>query len=240
MPKHEVPFKLIDFVAKTGFITKDLWRKYFFTGGNERWMHQSWTNLHEHEYLKPHPEPALKDVSVLDLKSPKNKFLWEGKPVKHVYASHINHDVHLYEGLLKLERSNSIDDWETEAQMKSRLGEHFYRNGFSGETVKFPDVLVYLPEMELPWAIEMEMTRKNNKRYERTMNAYSMRKDIGGVAFICRTSSIEKALFDAKSKTPFGDTKFDRMSLDLWDAKPEALTNHLKKYLCTDPTSNAG
>ncbi len=125
MPKHEVPQKLIDYVAKTGFITKDLWRKHFFTGGSDRWFYQSWVNLHENGYLKPHPEPALKDVSVLNLKSPDMKIWLSGKPVKHVYAGYINHDSHLYDGLLELEKLNAISAWETEAQLKSRLGEHF-------------------------------------------------------------------------------------------------------------------
>lgn len=239
MPKHEVPIKLIDFVAKTGFITKDLWRKYFFTGGNDRWMHQSWTNLHENEYLKPHPEPALKDVSVLNLKSRNLKFLLEGKPVKHVYANHINHDVHLYDGLLTMERDKFVSSWETEAQIKSRLGQVFYHNGYSGVTVKFPDAIIDLPNGKLPWAVEMEMTLKNKRRYERTMDAYNSRRDLAGVLFICRQKSMMDALSRAKRAVYYTGSEILFMDLDIWQERPETCVKYMVKELCTPPATSA-
>jgi hypothetical protein len=56
---------------------------------------------------------------------------------------------------LKLENAQAIDCWETESQIKRRPGVHFYLNGFSGESVKYPDALVYIPLVGLPWALEM-------------------------------------------------------------------------------------
>lgn len=236
MPKHEVPQALIDYVAKTGFITKELWRKYFFAGGSDRWFYQSWTNLHENQYLKPHPEPALKDVSVLNLKNPGMKNLLDGKPVKHVYAGYINHDSHLYDGLLELEKQKAIEHWETEAQLKSRMGEYFYSNGFTGETVKFPDALAYISEIKWPWAVEMEMSVKNKRRYERTLDAYNMRKDISGVLFIFRDKAVMEGLQRAHQATYYNGPKIIFMELEKWKRDPVSFVTYVKNELCT-PTS---
>lgn len=141
MSKNQVLLELINFIAKSGFITRDSWRKHFYTGGNDRWMYQSWKNLHLNGYSIPHPNANLKDVSVLNIKNRDLKPFLEGKPVKHVYADYIPHDTNLYEGLLDLEKKKLVEHWETEGQIKSRLGQKFGRYRFNNEKVKFPYAL---------------------------------------------------------------------------------------------------
>ena len=142
MPKQNVPLELINFVAKTGFITKELWRKYFFKNKDGRWMYQSWKNLELRGYFIPHPYPIINDVLVLNTKNPKLKALIYGKPVKHVFPTYIMHDSELYNGLLDVEEKKLIQNWETEPQMKSRLGIEFGYRGYEDQKVKFPDALV--------------------------------------------------------------------------------------------------
>ncbi|MBX3018540.1 MAG: hypothetical protein KF767_11665 [Bdellovibrionaceae bacterium] len=241
MPKHERPTELLNFVAKTGFITRDLWLEFFFKGGSERWAYQSWRNLHDAGYLTPHPTGCLKDVSILDLKRcPRGEWFY-GKPVKPTFIDFIEHDLHLYRGILHLERCGLVRFWETEGKIKSRLGQEFGYNPHEYKNAKYPDVLVDLPNADRPWAVEMELSRKSTERYCRAMNAYASMKDVGGVVFVHKKDVIKNAILRAIKTTyfPLDETPVAFISLENWQTTPSQSFRNVVGPLCRHPANAA-
>ena len=239
MPKQNVPLELINFVAKTGFITKELWRKYFFKNKDGRWMYQSWKNLELRGYFIPHPYPIISDVLVLNTKNPKLKALIYGKPVKHVFPTYIMHDSELYSGLLDLEEKKLIENWETEPQMKSRLGIEFGYRGYEDQKVKFPDALVDVLGIDLPWAFEMELTIKSKQRYEKAMNAYSARNDLAGVFIIYKHQSIFESISRAMKSTYYNGPKVKCVTLESWRKNPKGCIDFLCESLSSSTATSA-
>lgn len=241
MPKHERPTELLNFVAKTGFITRDLWLEFFFKGGNERWAYQSWRNLHAAGYLAPHPTACLKDVSILDLNNcPRGEWFY-GKPVRPTFIDFIEHDIQLYRGILRLERDGLVSFWETEGKIKSRLGQEFGYKPHEAKNMKYPDALADLPNVDRPWAIEMELSRKSTTRYCRAMNAYAGTKDIGGVVFVHKNNVIRNAIQRAIKETyfPLDEIPVAFIPLENWQKTPSRSFREVVERLCKCPANAA-
>ncbi len=91
----------------------------------------------------------------------------------------------------------------------------------------------------MPWAVEMELSVKNKRRYERTLDAYNSRKDIGGVLFIFKDKAVIAVLHRAQVATVYRGPKLLFMDLQTWKEQPMAFVEYIKNELCSSTSPSA-
>ncbi|HAR43297.1 MAG TPA: hypothetical protein DCS07_11825 [Bdellovibrionales bacterium] len=217
------PKGVIEFVAKTGFVSKEMWEQFFFMGGKSRWKHQAWADLTKRGYLVRHSNKRLKNIYVLNRHNRVVAEVLSHRAAKPPMAAQIEHDEVLGEGLLMAERGQIISSWRAEPELKAYSG-IAHRIETQGELIKYPDALVQFvksPEGS-PVAVELEMTLKNRTRYDQTMGAYAGMRDVVGVLFICKAPVIERALREAVKRTyfPTEEIKLVFVPLQEWQVNP--------------------
>ena len=219
------PKELIEFVAKTGFITKETWVKYFFAGRKPRWTHQAWADLARRGYLMPHPYPRIENIYVLNRLNRLVRDFVHGQAARPPAVPQIDHDEILNHGLLRAERSELISQWISEPELKAMGGrEHQIKR--AGRITKYPDAIVYLPRTigdmpiagDKPIAIELELTLKSRRRYRQIMAAYGCMNHIRAVLFVTKAPVIERAIKENVIKTyfPTDQIKLGFMRLADW------------------------
>ena len=238
MPIHEPPKKLIRFLGKTGFISRELWEEFFFLRGKERWRRIAWNNLLAHRYCVPHPERHLRNVYVLNRHNPVVRQLVTGRMVSPQRATYFEHDETLYRGLLMAEQSGFISDWMAEPELKAAKGST-YRIESTNGSAKYPDALVFPAWVtnSKPIAIECELTLKAPKRYEQIMAAYAAMKDLGTILFVTDHAAVERSVRRAMEEHRYGkgSPAVEFYSVEAW-------TNDSKKLfetLCRSRTASA-
>jgi len=114
--RHESPDCLIRFVAKTGFITKTLWKDFFFKGGTVQWQNISWNNLIKRKYFKRHASSRYQDILILRKDSVLLRDRLLSVPVSVPHTSQVAHDENLLRGLLQLLKGRPNLNWQTQKQ----------------------------------------------------------------------------------------------------------------------------
>ncbi len=200
---HKPPLDLVRFLAKTGFITHDLWRRYFCTAQSSSWMRRLKKDFIRRGYVKAHPNRYYQSVYLLNTGGDVIRSM-KLDPASPPPIAQIEHDETLADGILSLERSGLMSFWQTESELK-KLGANDYRIETQGQLIKYPDLLIYTRE-PLPnciLAIELERTLKSRRRYIQLLGAYASMKRINGLLYVAENPSIERTIREVMQETYF-------------------------------------
>lgn len=195
MVSRYFPKDLVMYVSKTGFISKDTWKEFFFPGGSIRWKNAFWVSLVERGYFLRHPNRRLQDIYLLNRSNREVIEFMQGRCVRPPFLSQMNHDEILFRGILSLSKSGLVANWITEPELKS-----FEQNSFKiesqGQGIKYPDAILKFrgDTKDLKVALEMEITQKERKRYIQITSAYSSMRSLDCVIFIVGTKAIREVI----------------------------------------------
>lgn len=199
MSNETIPFQAIRLAAKTGFITKGLWKNYIATGSSKTWMYYSWRFMERRKYFQKHPDVRYQDVLILNTKSLRTRVALQlaeiGRPVSPPFSKNIRHDEILLSGILQLENQNLLDGWTSEAELKS-LKPVYFRTNSDGDLPKYPDAVlrVLCPESFKMVAVELEMTAKSRQRYLQILANYMKMAGVDYVLFVVGNDSIRRTI----------------------------------------------
>ena len=187
--------QLIRAVAKTGFITKNQWRKYFFTGGVKSWRNKSWSELTQRKLFQSYSPSHTSSVLTLNKRSKIVQAVLGTAPVNPPFIANLPHDEILMNGLFALDRNSAVKDWKTEAELKQFSPANF-RIESQGQMIKFPDAVLTVSENENQKivAVELERTQKAKKRYVQILSCYAAMSGVDVIAWITSHSSIFELL----------------------------------------------
>lgn len=223
MAKGEILKRPLEVIAKSGFLTKELWREFMFRGNTQRGANWSWAKLRESGYFKPHPNPRIKDVLVLNRLNRGVMARLGGEAASPPHEGLFLHDEILLHGILKTESHGFLDHWFLEAELKV-LGSDTFRITSAGNHIKFPDaILAFNTSVEsIHVAIELELTMKDQKRYGQIMSSYSHMKGVHLVLFITKNRAVEEAINRAMREAyyPAHGVPVGFMSLTEWNEDP--------------------
>jgi hypothetical protein len=222
MRPQNLPEAEIRFAAKTGFLSRSLWEE-FFAKGSGRWRREQWRFLKERGYFFRYPSLLSHSVLVLNRKSLLVKALVGEDISTHPFVAQIEHDVCVAKILLSLARSPNVMGYQFEAEMKRR---EWVEKGLhrGSEKSKFPDGILEIagPKGAMRIALEVETSRKDQKRYRQILATYSARKDLSRVLFLARSKSIFNCLKTAMQETVYPDWErpIGFCDLDAWLKNP--------------------
>lgn len=179
------PMKAIQFAAKMGFITKDIWRNHLGSG-KYSWNQEQWAELTKRGYFVPHPYPYARDVLIFNPLLKGTPLFERLTPVKHPYAWQIVHDEVLAKIIIEIKKSMMVSKWMCEAELE-RDGALEFCLKKESKQLKYPDAIIELKTANQNFriALEVERTRKSLKRYRSTAFAYSDKSNISLIIFIC-------------------------------------------------------
>lgn len=214
----------IRLAAKSGFLTKRIWRDFFGAGGT-RWQNLVWQGFLEKELFRKHPSKYATDVLILNSKNNFVHSLVGEELSSPPYISQMDHDETMMRGLLGLHRGNLIDGFRFEQELKRESGVRYVGGGYTG-AVKFPDAVIRLarPDKCKVLALELELSRKTPKRYRQTMDALVALKGIDRVVFVTRTEVITAAIQRAMRDNyyPYWERPIGFARLTDWKENPVA------------------
>lgn len=238
MAFHRPPETLIRFVAKTGFISRELWQTFFAGDGQPRWLHKMWEDLRLRGYFNSFPEKRIKNVYVLNRGNRVVRDLLHAAPIASPRAVHLEHDEILYQGVLLSAQGGLLVDWKSEPELKA-MGQGTFKTESANGSLKYPDALFHLRSSETSkkFAVECELTQKSSKRYGQIMGAYAGMKDLSGVLYVAKNQTIIDSIRRAMSENFYpakaGPVVFT--SVDEW--KRDAV--RIVKELCINSASSA-
>ena len=204
--KTWVPKDEIAFAAKFGFLTRDLWLRFFETGGRTS-QYVRWNRLTERQFFNAHPAARSGEVLVLN-RANSWKFCF-GDPVNPPPLAQLRHDELAASGALRLERGGLVSGVHSEAELKRT--EFDWHNSL----LKFPDLLVQVADHKI--AIELELTQKSRDRYRKLGESFLRRSDLRYIIVVVPNKAIMNAIVRA-----FGDveTEIGFMKLECWQKDP--------------------
>lgn len=222
MRKMNVPEREIRFAAKTGFLSKRLWAE-FFIEGTPSWNRRLWKQFVSRGFFRPHPSTLARDVLVLNRKSPVVMSIVGDEISSAPYVSQLEHDEMAAHILLELMRAGIVQSFITEAEQK-RIPNGERRISGYAERLKYPDAIVTIggPSATIRVALELELSRKDPKRYRQCLDTYAARCDVNRVIFIARPGVIFESLKRAMRETYYPDWErpIGFGQLDEWKQNP--------------------
>jgi len=192
--KPIMPEAEIRFAAKTGFLTKPLWRE-FFAEGKPRWQRETWRLLLARGFFCQHPSRRAIDVLVPNPRCKDVINLVGGHLAAPPFVAQLDHDEIMARSLLRLSKANALASYQTEAELK-KLSPLVRRRYSADENEKFPDALVEM-KSSLRLALELELTLKSRRRYLHILRTYRMREDFDKIIFIVRSQNIFESITQA-------------------------------------------
>lgn len=217
-----VPEREIRFAAKTGFLSKRLWEA-FFAGGTPSWNRRLWKHFVGRGFFLEHPSALVRDVLVLRRRHPVVMGMVGDEISAAPIAWQYEHDETVAGILLELVRAGIVQSFVTEAELK-RLQIGGRRFVESASRVKYPDAIVTVggPSASVRIALELELSRKDPKRYRQCLDAYASRRDVDRVIFIARAGIVFESLKRAMRETYYPDWErpIGFSKLDDWKKNP--------------------
>ncbi len=183
------PIREIKFAARSGFLTRKLCDKYFSYGTTD-WKNKLWARLLTREYFKNHYSRLAPHVLVLNRKNDFVRKLVGEYISSPPFISQLDHDEIVAEIVLWLFENGIISDYKFEIELKKDYLSPDRHYGSETKS-KFPDAIIRLRDKkETKIAMELELTKKDPKRYRNIMEAYSSMKGVDKVVFIGRNDSL--------------------------------------------------
>ncbi|MDO9183580.1 MAG: hypothetical protein Q7U04_14295 [Bacteriovorax sp.] len=226
MAKHYVPNDVLQYVGKTGFITFELWQKYFLKAKCRRSKFHNWKELIRRKYLVAHNNDKIKDTLVLNRSDRNVLQLFETRPAYMPNPNQLKHDEILLNGIMYLDRALHICQWQTEAELKMlRLND--YKVETQGQLIKYPDAIIHLKNANRfdVIAVEYERTQKSRKRYGQILNAYAGMKRIDAVIWIVKTPAIKNIIIEQVKQVyyPQRERPIAFLMEETWKLNPKKL-----------------
>jgi hypothetical protein len=226
MANEKIPHEVLRFVGKTGFITFELWQKYFFAAKSRSALFHNWKSLVQRKYLTTYNNARIKNTLVLLRENKNVQLYFDKKPAYVPHPVQLLHDEILLDGIMSLEQSKKIGHWQTEAELKM-LRPNDYRVETQGQLIKYPDAILHIEIGNRCFAIavEYERTQKCSKRYGQVLNSYAGMKKIDAVIWIVKTSAIKNMITEQISRVyyPLNDRPLAFLMEETWKSEPEKL-----------------
>jgi hypothetical protein len=226
MANEKIPTDVLHFVGKTGFITFELWKEYFYTAKSRSTLFHNWKELVRRKYLTAHYNERIKNTLVL-LRSNKNiQLYFETKPAFIPNPTQLQHDEILLNGIMNLSRAKKICQWQTEAELKMLKPSDFKVENQS-QLIKYPDAILHIQVGNRFYAIavEYERTQKSQSRYGQIVSAYAGMKKIDAVIWIVKTPAIKNMITEQIKQVyyPLNERPMAFLTEESWKFQPEKL-----------------
>lgn len=202
--KQHIPIVEIQLATRVGFLSKKIWFEYF-AYGNKVWRNRQWNLLKQRGYFIPHPSKrASSDVLVLNLQNLCVQKLCEDKVSRSPNIAFLDHDEMVVETYLKFMNA----DWVKYSKFESELKRDDSRNKkllLPDDKIKYPDLLLKFNRQKTNQAlvIEIELTRKDPKRYRQILNAYMTYGECAQIVFVVSSEAITRVIQRAIRDTYF-------------------------------------
>lgn len=231
MPRPKVvPIEAINLTARSGFITKALFKEFILENRPKSSVNRCWSELIKSGFFKRHSDQRMADVYFLNKQKKELQDLLNYQPVSPPYTGVIRHDEIALRGILLLEDRGLLETWVVESEFKkNRLGT--IQLEANQQNSKYPDAILNFKELNSPIrvAIEIELTQKEKRRYERILNAYSFAQNLDLVVFVCATKQIENAISAAATKYFFPSAGADIGFMSKLDWLADPITAELRR-----------
>ena len=162
------PIREIEFMAKSGFITKELWEEFFFNGSRS-WKFQLWKNLKDEKVLIEHRSKNGRDIWVLNRRHPL-VIKTVGDAISTApFVAQIAHDELVCRFALETMKQGLGIAYRLEPELK-KMAPKTIRHYETSLREKYPDGLIQLNDNDKTRvALELELTRKSPKRYRQML-----------------------------------------------------------------------
>lgn len=236
-PKH-IPIEAIHLTARSGFLTKALFKEFLMSGRPKSSLNRNWNELLNSGFFVRHSDERMADIFLLNKRNRELPDLLDQLVVPPPYTGVIRHDEIALRGILLIEDHGFLDNWKVESEFK-KAGQGAVRLEGNGQSPKYPDAILNFkaPYKPIHVAIEVELTQKERRRYQRILNAYSFAKSLDLVLFVCSNEQIEKAIRDSALKYfyPSAGAEIGFMSKKEWMTDPI-----LAEVRCPNSVSSLG
>ncbi len=195
------PSAEIELAVRCGFLSRSVWND-FFANGKPRWRRYVWSRLISTGLFKPHQSRRAFDIIVPNEDHPLVKKLSGGEISHPPPIAQIDHDEIIVRSFLLLKKHQIILNAKFESELK-REDLRTQRHYNPADKVKYPDLVIEVGAHELTKkiAIELELSRKEPKRYRQMMNTYMTSKQFSSVIFVTNRETIETSIESAIRET---------------------------------------
>ncbi len=216
------PSAEIRLAVRCGFLSKELWNE-FFAKGKPRWRRHVWSRFVSTGLFKPHYSKRATDVIVPNFEHLLVKRISGGEVTHAPNTAQIDHDEIVVKSFLVLEKQQTIISAKFEAELKREdLRSLRHYNPF--EKTKYPDLVIEVQGQSHPKkiAIELELSRKEPKRYRQMMNTYMTSKQFSSIIFIAELETIRTSIKSAMRETfyPHWERPIGFVDLKEWIKDP--------------------
>lgn len=224
MPRPKIiPLEAINLASRTGFITKALFKEFILGNRPKSSVNRRWSDLINSGFFNRHSDDRMADVYLLNKRKKELQELLTQQPVPPPYTGIIRHDEIALRGILLIEDRGFLETWKVESEFKkTRQGAIQLES--NSQNPKFPDAILNFkaPYKPIRVAIEIELTQKEKRRYERILNAYSFAQNLDLIVFVCANKQIENAIIGTASKFfyPSAGAELGIMSKTDWLTDP--------------------
>lgn len=183
-------------MAKSGFVTRAIWRDYF-AQGNIRWHRRQLQRLCDSKIIEPHVSSNAKGVFVL---SKFGKILLAREGLRFApppFVGQLDHDESVMRSILEMSKQKLIRGFLLENEMKSsEMRQHQLPTSGRSEDQRYPDAIFELNVLgrKKIAALEYERTRKSPQRYRDKLWAYSHSSSFWVVIFVCESDAIKSMI----------------------------------------------
>lgn len=195
MPAKYRPIREIEFAVAVGFITKEIWREFFSTGGL-RWQQMVWRQFKEdrifnarpdapHIYLPNRKHPLVSGISDVPAKAP--------------ILNQLGHDELVARTFLQLRRAHPRLEILSEAWLK-REEPLSNRGARVADYRKHPDLVLVSGGRRI--AIEIELNQKSRRRYQAILKTHRQ-KNFARVIYLVRSPGTKRAIERAANDIAF-------------------------------------
>jgi hypothetical protein len=183
-------------MAKSGFVTRAIWRDYFARGSN-RWHRRQLQRLCECRLIEPHVNSKAQGIFVLSIFG---KILLAREGLRFAlppFVGQLDHDELVLRSVLELSKQKLIRGFLLENEMKrSEMRQHQITTWTRAEDQRYPDAIFELNVLgkKRMVALEYERTRKSPRRYRDKLWAYSHSNSFWVVIFVCESEAIKSMI----------------------------------------------
>ncbi len=224
------PSAEIRLAVRCGFLSKELWNE-FFAKGKPRWRRHVWSRFVSIGQFKTHYSKRATDVIVPNFEHPLVKRISGGEVTHAPNTAQIDHDEIIVKSFLALEKQQIIIGAKFEAELK-REDQRSIRHYNLSEKNKYPDLVIEVQNQPQPKkiAIELELSRKEPKRYRQMMNTYMTSKQFSSVIFITELETVKSSIQKAIRETfyPHWERPVGFVDLKEWIKDPSEASIYVK------------
>ncbi len=193
----------IHLAVRCGFLSREIWNE-FFAEGKSRWRRHVWGRFVSSGLFNPHYSKRATDVIVPNFDHPLVKRISGGEITHAPNTAQIDHDEIVVRSFLILKEQQTILSAKFEAELK-REDLRSLRHYNPSDKRKYPDLVIEVQGQSQPKkiAIELELSRKEPKRYRQMMNTYMTSKQFSSVIFITELETVRTSIKSAMRETFF-------------------------------------